>query len=93
MVLNQNYPNPFNSSTIFSYSIPPNLSNQRIKLTIYNINGQKVKRLIDDTLPYGNYMTKWDGTDESGKALPSGTYLCKLEAGNIISARKITLLK
>jgi hypothetical protein len=91
--LHQNYPNPFNSSTIISYTIPANLSNSRVRLEIHNVFGQRVKTLLDETLPFGNYMTRWDGCDEAGNASASGVYFCHLKVGNIDYTKKITLLK
>ncbi len=91
--LHQNYPNPFNSSTIISYTIPANLSNSRVRLEIHNVFGQRVKTLLDETLPFGNYMTRWDGSDEAGNASASGVYFCHLKVGNIDYTKKITLLK
>jgi hypothetical protein len=91
--LNQNYPNPFNSSTIISYTIPPDLSNTRVRLEIHNVFGQKIRTLLDEDLPYGNYMTRWDGNDDKGYASASGVYFCNLKVGNASLTKKITLLK
>jgi flagellar hook assembly protein FlgD len=56
-----NYPNPFNPSTNISFSIP---SPANVKLTVYNVKGQKVKELINDTMDMGIHTVQWDGTDQ-----------------------------
>ncbi len=89
----QNYPNPFNPSTIISFTIPSNLVNSLAQLTIYNINGKVIKTLIKETLPAGNYMAKWDGTDSQGLQVASGIYIYNLRVGTAQYSGKMTLLK
>ncbi|MCE5248729.1 T9SS type A sorting domain-containing protein [bacterium] len=73
--LHQNVPNPFNPATSISYAIekPSN-----ILLTVYNINGQKVKTLISSNEQPGLHTVTWDGTDESGYRVSSGVYIYRL---------------
>lgn len=89
----QNYPNPFNPSTIISFSIPYDLTNSLAELIIYDINGKVVKRLLNQELPAGNYLAKWDGTDEFGRQAASGIYIYNLNVGNKHVSGKMTLLK
>jgi len=51
----QNYPNPFNSTTLIKFSVPNNKSNNLVELTIYDIQGKVVKRLVNEKLQSGNY--------------------------------------
>ena len=88
-----NYPNPFNPSTIISYSIPYSLSNNKVKLFIYDIKGSVIKVLVDDILPAGNYLTRWDGKDGKGKKVASGIYIYNLRVENESVSGKMTLLK
>ena len=85
-----NYPNPFNPLTNISYFLPVDAE---IKLTIYNLRGEKVKELIGDFQAKGWKKIIWDGKDSQGKKVASGIYFCKLQsnAGNEII--KMVLLK
>ena len=66
-----NYPNPFNPETTISFSIP---KDSNIDLTVYNIKGQKVKTLFNDSLDKGDYSVVWDGNDDTDRAVSSGIY-------------------
>jgi len=89
--LSQNYPNPFNPSTTINYTLPIAL---RVSLKIYNIMGQEVRSLKHDKKQQaGFYSVIWDGRDHTGSLLPSGVYFYKIEAGEYIKIRKLTLLK
>jgi len=92
-LLVRNYPNPFNPVTTISFQVPAKLSNADVELTIYNINGQIVKRLLHKNLSGGNYLTRWDATNDTGISVASGTYICSLKVGNMQKASKIVLLK
>jgi hypothetical protein len=86
----KNYPNPFNPYVIINFSIPYDLTNSPVELIIYDIQGQKVKTLINDVLPSGNYLTKWNATTDNGSAVSSGIYLYILRvAGQQVSGKMI----
>lgn len=71
----QNYPNPFNPET----TIPYQLSKQaQVTLTVLNLQGQTIKVLSDGQETSGNHAVRWDGTDMTGSAAASGTYLYRL---------------
>jgi hypothetical protein len=89
----QNYPNPFNPSTIISFTIPDAMAKQNVSLKIYSINGELIKTFFEKDLPAGNYVTRWDGTNETETAVPSGVYLYKLTAGNTFVTGKMSLVK
>jgi len=89
----QNYPNPFNPSTIISFTIPDALAKQNVSLKIYSINGELIKTFFEKELPAGNYVTRWEGTNETGTAVPSGVYLYKVTAGNNFVTGKMSLVK
>ncbi len=93
IVLHHNFPNPFNSTTVISFSIPTSLTNSAAELTIYNIQGQIVKILLKESLPSGNYMTRWDGTNERGKSVTSGVYFYRLKVGANLSTGKLSYIK
>jgi flagellar hook assembly protein FlgD len=85
-----NYPNPFNPSTTISYQLS---TDSDVTLIIYNIKGQKVKTLVNETLPAGRYSVVWNGKDNNSKQTSSGIYFYKLSAGNFQQTRKMLLLK
>ena len=89
--LSQNYPNPFNPET----TIPYDLSSEAIvSLTIYNIAGQVVRKLVDgESLAAGQYQAVWDGRSESGASVASGMYFYLLHAGDYVAKRKMVLLR
>ncbi|MCF7911315.1 MAG: DUF1565 domain-containing protein [Candidatus Cloacimonetes bacterium] len=86
----QNYPNPFNPSTKINFSLPETAATE---LTIYNIKGQLVRVLVNETLPAGNYTRIWNGCDKQNNALSSGIYLLFLKTNDSFRTQKITLLK
>ena len=81
--LDQNYPNPFNATTIIPYSISDKVfhSSAKVELTVFNILGQKVRKLLDKKIAPGYYTVHWDGKDDNGQNIPSGAYIYKLTIG------------
>ena len=88
--LSNNYPNPFNPTTAIEYAIP--VSNQ-VNIDVFNALGQKVKTLVDRYVSAGTYHATWDGRDDSGNAVPSGVYYCKMISSHFNSVKKMLLLK
>ena len=87
--LQQNYPNPFNPVTNIQYTLD---QPGKVKLTIYNILGEKVKTLVNGQSPASNSV-KWNATNSAGKKVSSGIYLYKLETENHVTMKKMMLLK
>ena len=83
--LSQNYPNPFNPATKIQYSIS---KASNVKLTIYNMLGQRVEVLVDGFRNAGSYEVTWNA-----KSLPSGVYIYTIESSNNLISKKMTLLK
>jgi Secretion system C-terminal sorting domain len=83
--LKQNFPNPFNPTTTISYTIP---RKAQVKLTVYNILGQKVTTLVNTEQGAGDYTVQWNGVNSA-----SGIYFYKLTAGKTGISRKMILLK
>ncbi|MDH4224001.1 MAG: T9SS type A sorting domain-containing protein [candidate division Zixibacteria bacterium] len=88
--LAQNYPNPFNPITTVSYALPVDAP---VKLTIYNILGQRVKTLVDDYQTAGYKQVIWDGTNENGQEVSSGIYFYQIKAGSFSKTAKMSMLK
>ena len=87
------FPNPFNPSTTLNITIPESLSNSLVQLSIFDIQGRLVRRIINNNLPPGNYLYKWDGKNENGVSVSSGVYIANLRLADKISSTKIVLLK
>jgi len=86
----QNQPNPFNPETRIIYQLPEAC---QVRLTIFNLRGQKVRTLFEGHQGVGTHVLRWDGLDSSGRPLSSGIYLYRLEAGRFQQTRKMTLMK
>ncbi len=86
----ENYPNPFNPSTVIEYTLPAACS---AKIAVYDIDGSKVRTLLDRFQSAGRHATVWDGTDDSGHGVSSGVYLCRIVAGRQILSRKMVLIR
>jgi hypothetical protein len=95
-IIEQNYPNPFNAVTAIVYNLP-NIGAQPapVELTIYNILGQVVRRLVNDRQFPGKHIAYWDGSDDGGQPVASGVYLYQLKASGVgfIENRKMILMK
>ncbi|MBN2416976.1 T9SS type A sorting domain-containing protein [bacterium] len=76
--LYQNYPNPFNSGTTIAYDLP---EQSHVTVTVYNMQGKRVVRLVSEEQPPGRYRIAWEGGDEYGNPAASGIYI------GVISAR------
>ena len=85
-----NYPNPFNPDTEIRFSLA---RDSEVKLSVFNVLGQKVKTLIQGSFPAGTHSVRWNGTDESGRQVASGIYLYKIVTGDVVESRKMILMK
>jgi len=84
------YPNPFNPVTTLRYDLA---EAGEVRLTIYNVAGQVVRRLASGRQVAGQYSVIWDGRDDAGRAVATGVYLARLEAGAFRQTQKMLLLK
>jgi photosystem II stability/assembly factor-like uncharacterized protein len=92
--LSQNYPNPFNPSTTIAFDLPGAAgSKQLVSLTIYDIRGRLVRKLVNQEKEPGTYQVHWDGRDEHGQQASSGVYLYRIKAGDFTSVRKMVLVR
>ena len=79
-----NYPNPFNPTTSIQYSLP---EISLVKLSIYNLNGNKVREWDLNEQSAGTRKITWDGNDGSGNKVPAGVYIYKLDATAVNSGK------
>ena len=83
--LGQNYPNPFNPTTQINYSVPVS---GYVSLKVFNILGSEVATLLSGYREAGDYSVTFNAN-----GLPSGVYFYRLNAGNFVETKKLTLLK
>jgi len=88
--LAQNFPNPFNPETAIVYDLK---QNSRVKISIYNALGQKVATLYDGQQVAGKHRLVWDGRNDKGVRLATGTYIYQMEADGVMQSKKMLLLK
>jgi endo-1,4-beta-xylanase len=83
--LSQNYPNPFNPVTTIEFTIPVQ---SNAKIIVYDMLGNEIKTLINESLPAGKHSVKLNGGD-----LSSGIYFYRIITNNFVETKKMTLLK
>jgi hypothetical protein len=88
--LSPNYPNPFNSSTIIPFSVH---EAGVVHLDVYTLTGDHVTVLLEDHLSAGEHTAVWNGRDHTGRPVPSGMYLYRLEAEGRVQTRKMLMMK
>jgi hypothetical protein len=88
--LGNNYPNPFNPRTQIEYSIG---SESHVTVAVYNILGQHISTIVDETKKPGEYMVEWDATDDSGEPVSTGIYVYRIQAGDFSDTKKMLLLR
>jgi hypothetical protein len=86
----QNYPNPFSPETRIAFDLP---AAGLVEIRIYDVTGRLIRTLVDEKRPTGFHSLKWDGRDNAGRAVASGTYFYKLTAPEVKESRKMILLR
>lgn len=84
------YPNPFNPEVTIRIQIP---EPGQLSLTIYDINGRKIRTLAKEHFPSGIQVIQWDGRDDSGEIVDTGVYLCRFQSGTSGNTIKLVYLK
>ena len=85
-----NYPNPFNPSTTIAYEIP---GSGLVTITIFDLLGRRIRRLAVEQNAAGRYQAVWNGTDDDGRGVSSGTYYATIQYRGVRSALKMQLLR
>jgi hypothetical protein len=83
-------PNPFNPTVTLCYDVP---ASARISISIYDISGHLVRKLVDGMRYPGSHQAVWDGRNGLGLSVASGLYLCRMQAGGFVKDRKMLMLK
>ncbi len=84
------YPNPFNPRTTVAFSLS---QRENVRISIFDLTGHKVRTLAEGFFPAGDHVLEWDGRDNAGRALASGSYLVRLGTDFESRTQKIMLIK
>jgi hypothetical protein len=76
-LLEQNFPNPFNPQTAIRYGLP---QGGFVRLTVFDVTGREITRLVEGERDAGSYEVVWAGTDGGNRPVASGVYFYSLEA-------------
>jgi hypothetical protein len=88
--LSQNFPNPFNPRTSVSFSLA---EKGPVTITVYDVDGRRVRVLVDEVREAGPHTIVWDGKNDAGQALASGVYFMRYRAGADSFWKKAALLR
>ncbi|MBK7771138.1 MAG: hypothetical protein IPI48_11645 [bacterium] len=64
-----------------------------MRLSVHDLAGRLVRTLFDGGLPAGAQQVTWDGRDAAGRAVGSGSYLARLEAGGMVETVRLALIR
>lgn len=90
VILLANHPNPFQGTTTLRFELP---EASPVRLVVYDIMGRRVRTLVDDLRSAGSTSVAWDGRNESGRPMASGTYLARLEVGGRFETKTMVLAR
>jgi hypothetical protein len=90
--LDPNWPNPFNPVTTIQFTIAGD-GGQKVRLTVHDVQGRLVRELVSDQLEPGVYRHDWAGRDDNGVTVGSSVYFARLQVGEVVETRKMTLVK
>jgi len=88
--LDQNYPNPFNPATSIHFQVPYPAF---VEISIFNLQGQKIKTLVNDYLSAGYHSIVWDATNDLENQVSSGVYILQMKSGTFNKNIKLSLLR
>lgn len=86
-------PNPFSNRVIFSFYISKEMTSSTTEFSIYDINGNLVKNLINQPLFNNNYSIIWDGTNKTNELVSQGIYIYSIRIGEHYKSGTVTLVK
>jgi flagellar hook assembly protein FlgD len=89
-MLHPNIPNPFNPTTTIRFDLA---GSGRVTLRVFDVRGRVVRTLVDGLEPAGHRLVEWDGRNDGGRVVPSGTYFYRLTAPGFEQTRTMLMLK
>jgi len=88
--LHANYPNPFNPMTTIAFDLA---ASGRVRIDVFSIDGRRVRTLVDEDFGPGRHSAVFDGRDQTGRQVASGTYLYVMQGPGISQTRRMLLVK
>ena len=88
--LDGSYPNPTRGASTVRFALDKMAP---VQLSVYDVMGRKVATLVDGPVAAGEHEVRWDGHSSGGHAVASGVYLLRLEAGDQVATRRLTVVK
>ncbi len=88
--LGRNEPNPFNPTTAIRFALS---SPGVVRMRVFDVSGRLVRTLIDETMPAGNHVARWNGLSETGSESASGVYLYRIEMAGWSETRRMILIR
>jgi len=87
-------PNPTRAAAQLRYTVPDRAAPAEVRLTVFDLLGRTVQRLVEGRRAAGRHVVAWNGRDEQGRPVASGVYFCRLVAdGRTVETRKITVVR
>lgn len=88
--LSENYPNPFNGATVIPFDLDRTTT---VDMAIFDALGRRLRTLVDGTVAAGTHRAHWDGLNDAGTAVASGTYFYRLQSAGRTVSHPMTLLR
>ena len=85
-----NYPNPFNPTTTINFDLP---IATKVVIRIYDVTGREIAILANRHMDAGQHSVVWNGENKRGRAVASGVYFCRLQAGSLTQTKKMVMLR
>jgi hypothetical protein len=89
-LLRANYPNPFRAGTHIQFALARGAD---VRLTVFDVQGRKVRTLISGWMDEGEYDRPWDGTTDAGRPATPGVYFYRLESADFAATRRMIKLR
>jgi hypothetical protein len=84
-------PNPFSETTSIAYTVPT--QGGYVEITVYDVSGREIRRLLTGEMPGGHGLAVWDGKDNTGERVASGVYFARLDVDGLTAMGKLMILK
>jgi hypothetical protein len=84
-------PNPFTETTSIAYTVPT--EGGYVEITVYDVSGREIRRLLSGAMPGGHGVALWDGLDNEGERVASGVYFARLDVDGLTAMGKLMVLK
>jgi len=88
--IGESFPNPFKATTTINYEAQVS---GLVEVGVYNMLGHQVRVLVNERIPAGEHLVQWDGRNNDGELLPSGTYFVQLKGQKFAGVRKLMFLR